>query len=111
MLFIVVMLVGCDNSGEEDGDEEADHDQQIGQGENLLILIVSFEVLLNGISRLGQNMYEGHIDKECSCKCGTHRFQKNIGFEGDQAKRQGTYEHNNRHEEYYEDDFQNGKDG
>ena len=87
MLFIVVMLVGSDNSGEEDGDEEADHYQQIGQGKDLLVLVVSFEILLDGISRLGQDMYKGHIDKECSCECGTHRFQKNIGFEGDQAKR------------------------
>ena len=42
MLFIVMMLVSCDNSGEEDGDEEANHDKQIGQGENLLVLVVSF---------------------------------------------------------------------
>ena len=42
MLFIVVMFVGGDNSGEEDGDEEANHDKQIGQGENLLVLVVSF---------------------------------------------------------------------
>ena len=111
MLFIVMMLVSCDNSGEEDGDEEANHDKQIGQGENLLVLVVSFEVLLDGISRLGQDMHEGHIDKECSCEGGTHRFQKDISFEGDQAKRQGTYKHDDGHEEHNEDEFQNDKDG
>ena len=110
MLFIVMMLVSCDNSGEEDGDEEANHDKQIGQGENLLVLVVSFQVLLDSISRLGQDMHEGHIDKECSCEGGTHRFQKDIGLEGDQAKRQGTYEHDYGHEEHYEDDLQNDKD-
>ena len=110
MLFIVVMLVGGYNSGEEDGDEEADHDKQIGQGEDLLFLVVSFEVLLDSISRLGQDMYYGNIDKEGSCEGGSHRFQKDISFEGDQAERQGTDEHDDRHEEHNEDDLQNDKD-
>ena len=78
------MWMGCDDSGEEDSDEEANHDEQIGQREHLNILPI-FQVLFDWISRLGQDVNDGDIDKESTCKGGAHRFQELIPLKGSKA--------------------------
>ena len=38
LLFLILgMLVGGNDSGEEDGDEESNHQEKVGQGEDLRI--------------------------------------------------------------------------
>ena len=111
LFFLVVVGVPGDDPGEENGDQKSYYEQQVRQREHFLVLIVSLEVLFDGVRRLGEDVEDGHVDEKGPCEGGAHRSEERVGLEAFEAEREGTDDSNNGSEAQHEDNLENGQQG
>lgn len=71
LYWILIVWVKTEDLSEENSNDKSYYDKQVCEWKDFFSFISTFHVFLDGVSCFGEDVHDGHVEKQTPCKCGT----------------------------------------